>query len=412
MKACPGSDQTAGNTIAITAQVLHNLRKAVESNTSANEMASLGLQGSANTDEMRALVDLLANYLKAETAQLAKALASLVSCLSRLLSLSGSETTVSTLTTLQSLAITPNPSNTALDQQRSSFEHSQNMFMTLQKQALSLQTSQRYRSGLPKAGILEVQKAEVDLLWSRIDELLARIHDLSVVSEQSTSQATYEYRYTKSRDYEPSISEYSLSDLPIYDDQPGTALLPPSYLSDGKNTTAQTSSAGQRSEKMQYEYDDLSNAIERLHAISPQLANQRATASPVVDRTKIREGQLAKLSTAIERLSKGRLEDQRAVLTPSSTPPLSDRAKEKMKMQELDGLLDSIGKAAGRSLTDQRVEIAKKRIDVTSSETLSSVCWPRDACPTQAESAHRLLPWILKNLQGGTIYCLLLEPVE
>lgn len=340
----------------LATQVLSNLRNAVNNLSPSAEMVSLpssSKDAASQKTEMNALADLLAAKLPEQEALLVKALAALVACLDRLLNLSGNEQGLSTITTLTSLAMTPNASSSSHGSNRSQFEQKQSMFATLQKQALSLQMSNRCQQrSFPNEGVLEVQKAEVALLWARIDELLARIHDLS--NQQSANQS-YEFRWSRSKEYEPSISEYSLSDLPIYTDEQmaGTeALLPPSYPEEKPVSR-------NKNEKLQLDLDNLSDAIERLHAVSPQLSNQRVASTAVLDRSKIREGRLEKLSTAIERLSKGRLEDQRAVLP--VLEPMSAKSKETKRLKELDNLWDSIGKANDRRMVDQRVALSPRK---------------------------------------------------
>lgn len=87
--------------------------------------------------------------------------------------------------------------------------------------------------------------------------------------------------------------------------------------SPGGENSAQVSAA--MGEKMQRELDSITSAIERLYRSAPQLANQRANlTSPrtrMVDpvrRREIRDRQLDAVFSAIERLSRGRLEHQRA----------------------------------------------------------------------------------------------------
>jgi hypothetical protein len=109
-----------------------------------------------------------------------------------------------------------------------------------------------------------------------------------------------------------------------------------------------------QSEKMQRDLDSVSQAIERLYVVSPQLANQRVEP----DRRVLRERQLAKLGNAIERLSQGRLDDQRAASLPATIyEPETQAERSRREREAVDKLIERIDKAASRTLADQRVEL-------------------------------------------------------
>ncbi|GAA5851319.1 hypothetical protein JCM8547_004205 [Rhodosporidiobolus lusitaniae] len=152
---------------------------------------------------------------------------------------------------------------------------------------------------------------------------------------------------------------------------------PPSVSTSTLRPTGLTTSSAARTrkissvhgEKMQRDLDSVTEAIERLYVVSPQLANQRVEP----DRRKQRERQLAKLGNAIERLSQGRLEDQRAVPSPilgAEEQEIESTAQRRKREQAaLDRLLDQIDRAASRTLADQRVELNGKRKEVLNSDT-------------------------------------------
>jgi hypothetical protein len=106
------------------------------------------------------------------------------------------------------------------------------------------------------------------------------------------------------------------------------------------------------SEKMQLDLESVTAAIDRLHMVSPQFANQRVEP----DRRQLRERQLTKLGNAIERLSLGRMNDQRATAVVHEQMVRS-RKQERTESVELDELIDRINRAASRTFTDQRFEI-------------------------------------------------------
>ncbi|KAK4046190.1 hypothetical protein OIV83_006265 [Microbotryomycetes sp. JL201] len=245
----------------------------------------------------------------------------------------------------------------------------------------------------------EVQAAERDLLWGRIDDLSEQV---KVLGRRRMTTSPPEYAPDRSeeveqlgdsvlpawkKEHEPSVAS---ADLPRYAYESDSAR-PPAYLEDtasieslhekkdisdsalsgpGQFTLAvnQRQRVASFSEKTRRDLDGVTKAIERLYVVSPQLANQRADQ----DRRQLRERQLAKLGNAIERLSKGRFEDQRA------SPALADdeserRARDRLHRihaDALDHLVDQIDRAASRTLADQRVELKGKQRDALNALTM------------------------------------------
>ncbi|GAA5802445.1 hypothetical protein EDC94DRAFT_698110 [Helicostylum pulchrum] len=102
-----------------------------------------------------------------------------------------------------------------------------------------------------------------------------------------------------------------------------------------------------------HDLDVLLNAIDRLSNAAPRLNNQRVDLTP----TQVKELAAATLGKTVERLSKGRLEDQRAFL------PL------KSKHELLQDLIDQIQTSASRSFDNQRVclsKIQQRKMDISS----------------------------------------------
>ncbi|KAM0787729.1 hypothetical protein ACM66B_003787 [Microbotryomycetes sp. NB124-2] len=301
-----------------------------------------------------------------------------------------------------------------------------------------LTESTSLRSQIPEAregsrlvgAVEEVQAAERDLLWGRIDDLSDQVR---VLTRQRTAASPPDYGADRQDEVErlddaasqtqPHWKEYAPSiasvELPQYThDSEGTR--PPAYLDEtsslesfGKEKEfapdAKSAHAPQRSpsidqrprvaslsEKTRRDLDGVTQAIERLYIVSPQLANQRVDP----DRRQLRERQLAKLGNAIERLSKGRFEDQRA------SPGLADeeaekRAKDRLQrlnVDALDRLVDQIDRAASRTLADQRVELRGRGKDVLNASTVKE-----DFEPLSDEREARRREFILEHTGKGRL---------
>lgn len=275
-------------------------------------------------------------------------------------------------------------------------EASQEVYSALHKQAKALQSASLSRQDSQDSTtnvVRAVEEAEVELLWGRMSDLLGNtMHVLKMdtsartpVLKQSTTTQEYLFGATPALNNETGTFD-NQNALPEY-----SSLEPPSYdsgdLQDGADEytdtkdamegNAQTMSPRVRTatrgptypasdEKMQLDLDRMASAIERLYVSAPQLANQRVDAvhRNNESRQQVREMQLAKLGTAIERLCKGRMEDQRASLlqqqqSSSSNPFATARSRSKskeqdMKKESLDKLLDEIDRAAARTLDGQR----------------------------------------------------------
>ncbi|CAO3637595.1 unnamed protein product [Mucor hiemalis] len=91
-----------------------------------------------------------------------------------------------------------------------------------------------------------------------------------------------------------------------------------------------------------HDLDDLLSAIDKLSHIAPRLNNQRVD----LNERQVKELAAATLGRTVERLSRGRMEDQRAIL------PL------KSKQEVLHDLIQQIHKSASRSLDTQRVSLS------------------------------------------------------
>ncbi|GAA5977640.1 hypothetical protein JCM11641_006885 [Rhodosporidiobolus odoratus] len=398
-------------------------------------------------EELQARVEAVAVDLPPIEAELARSLASLLTCIERLSIISQHDDSL------------PVAAHTAPHQ-----DHA-NMYETLEREASALQARRGVRANEAESETVvgaarEVEQAERELLWGRVDDLSERVKVLSrrrveglagegegeqaeqIVPRQAADEG---HRSWSPRSETDSLYEPSLTDLPRYShdqDAQQTSHLPPAYygdLSDEKASidwdakppqtpgmaqspasassaallssstssrpTGLTAPAGTRTrkfssvhtEKMQCDLDSVSSAIERLYVVSPQLANQRVEP----DRRKQRERQLAKLGNAIERLSQGRLEDQRAIPSPlmgDEVEPESKAERRKREQVALDRMLDQIDKAASRTLAEQRVELNGKRKEILNQDTAHS-----DFEPLSDKYEARRREYILANTGKGRL---------
>ena len=268
----------------------------------------------------------------------------------------------------------------------------QNLYATLEREVKALQDNRSQWAdgeGSAVVGVArEVELAERECLWGRVDELSEQVKVLCRTRAAENLPVNPFDEQSTRMDVESTkrISETSIPGLPQYSKELESTGLPPDYFSDHpivdskharedslssivdvRSTRNRLSTSG-NSEKMQRDLESVSTAIERLYIVSPQLANQRVEP----DRRKLRERQLAKLGNAIERLSSGRLDDQRATASPASEEEPSERRKrfQRQKNLELDRLIDQIDRAASRTLADQRVDL--KLVILHSSRTLAA----------------------------------------
>ncbi|KAI5479150.1 hypothetical protein MNV49_004010 [Pseudohyphozyma bogoriensis] len=360
-------------------------------------MRSLGgspLLGSASpkealVDELQSRLDVLAADLPPVDAELARSLGSLLGCIERLLTISRRHTGNS-----------PIPPHVP-----SEGRASPNVYLTLEREARALQSAKEedVEADAVVGAAREVEIAERDLLWGRVDDLSERVGLLSrqraaqaaaaavhepvssangvTVADDVGSPSSEHWKEAEAR--EESLYEHSLSgDLPQYSTD--AAHLPPAYISDHHpehtldsksndwekpplSPDGRLHSPGARtrprrvstSGKTERDLESVSIAIERLYAVSPQLSNQRVEP----DRRQLRERQLAKLGNAIERLAKGRLDNQRAAASPVIPEEPEEKAQRIKRVHEaqLDKLIEQIDRAASRTLADQRVDMNGKR---------------------------------------------------
>ncbi|GAA6027295.1 hypothetical protein JCM8097_002568 [Rhodosporidiobolus ruineniae] len=383
-------------------------------------------------EDLHIRVDAAAADLPPTEADLARSLASLLVCIERLEAIprreegAGRPATQPHREPVPAVAVEPS-----------------NVYETLEREASALQARRDLRASEAATVVgaaREVEQAERELLWGRVDDLAERVRVLArrraegpeegteeageAEEQQADEQDREEKREGSVRSRSSSLYE---ADLPRYEHQQqqhgAAGHLPPAYFIDyapdekeslasldetdesqppaftspspssayafpraAGLTVPASSTAGAATiararkvstvptEKMQRDLDNVTSAIERLYVVSPQLANQRVEP----DRRLQRERQLAKLGNAIERLSQGRLEDQRAVPSPVVGGEEEETGAQRRRREQhaLDRLLDQIDRAASRTLADQRVELNGKRKEVLNSETANSAFEP------------------------------------
>jgi hypothetical protein len=187
-----------------------------------------------------------------------------------------------------------------------------NIYSTLHKEVKTLQNQ--------RASLSQQSKATDERLatWNEIDRLMEIVATLC--RDRSNIDPPPRYSYNGDEKY-------------------GSTLIdPPKYSSISTNKMD--------NEKTKLDLDNVISAIERVYYVAPQLNNQRVELNP---RQK-KELTAAALSSAIQKLSRGRYEEQRA------EPTLV------MKYQTLNCLVNQIQKSAARSLVDQRVELSPRQV--------------------------------------------------
>ncbi|KAK4510564.1 uncharacterized protein ATC70_004995 [Mucor velutinosus] len=190
-------------------------------------------------------------------------------------------------------------------------------------------------------GIMSIDEAdasqEMIMLWDEMDHLMNIVCKLAVQQQQQQQQDPPAYN-AHHETFSTTKDALHADDDDEHDSTPFTPP-PPAYhsitphgfsIKEEKTGEPATGSAG--------DLDQLLDAIDRLSHVAPRLNNQR------VDLTEkqVKELAAATLGKTVQRLSRGRMEDQRAPLP---------------KHQVLQDLVQQIQKSASRSLDNQRVAL-------------------------------------------------------
>jgi hypothetical protein len=283
---------------------LHDLIANLRHSGSLNGLNPEMIQVSPSDDDTALLrelsrhVDVLTPSLHAQDAQLVHALVSLLADLDRLSVLGVSPPSSLTLTAAWNHD-TPITDTGNLD--------------TLARQLSEFQ-SQRHDQPEPEGSLPPVVAVEKALLWVRIDENLETVLDLC-------------------RHREEDRPRFSPSEPPQYDLLSHDAELPPNYYLDRESfesdtkTLANVSGPMSMDEKMRFDLDEVTTAIDRLYRVAPQLHNQRVE------------------------LKKSKLEQLESAREARESPGEAGKQKER----ELERMVDMIGRASDRKLVQQTV---------------------------------------------------------
>lgn len=201
-------------------------------------------------------------------------------------------------------------------------------------------------------GIMSIDEADASqetiMLWDEMDHLMNIVCKLAVQQQQQQQQDPPAYHahhetFLTTKDAFHADNDEQDSTLftpppPAYD-----SITPHGFtIKEKKTSETATATAG--------DLDQLLDAMDRLSHVAPRLNNQRAD----LTEKQVKELAAATLGKTVQRLSKGRMEDQRAPLP---------------KHQVLQDLVQQIQKSASRSLDNQRVALnveQRKNMDFAS----------------------------------------------
>ncbi|KAF9955258.1 hypothetical protein BGZ72_003916 [Mortierella alpina] len=187
-------------------------------------------------------------------------------------------------------------------------------------------------------------------------------HDRHQIPYQPQNTTRTEQSAVDSALISSSILDFDLQtlDLSIGDDLPRYDEGSPQYKTSEKldsnldtsatghpgQTMTSASVAGPDDEKTRFDLNNVMSAIERLSKVAPRMDNQRVQLST----SQKRQMAQAHVAHTIERLSKGRWEDQRAEV-PTAT----------QRTRDLNGLVNQIVESARASYSTQRAELSPKQ---------------------------------------------------
>ncbi|KAF8951964.1 hypothetical protein BGZ52_008824 [Haplosporangium bisporale] len=193
-------------------------------------------------------------------------------------------------------------------------------------------------------------------LSSNIDTSIQETHDKISFDQQTLDMAV--------SDDLPQYDDH-FREAPQYREKAGS-LEPP-----GANITRRTSrrsmavSGGLEDEKTRYDLNNVMSAIERLSKVAPRMDDQRVQLSASQERTM--DG--ANVAHKIERLSRGRWEDQRASSPSTSSVKRSNprnaegssNAASVERTRDLNNLVSQIVESAKASYTNQKAEFSPRQ---------------------------------------------------
>lgn len=198
-----------------------------------------------------------------------------------------------------------------------------NVFDTLTRQLIDLQIERLSSSVGPFApGTSPLVAVETALLWTRIDSELENVLSLCKQRTESLPQFMPDHHLPPEYDF----SVYGVENPPDYEVSTGTS------VNDTKSKAGhspQPIAVRLAEEKMRLDLEAVAVAIDRLYLVAPQLHNQRV---------ELKSSKLAEMEKA----------------TREGKTTISHRNKER-DIRELERILDLLGQAAERTLSDQSV---------------------------------------------------------
>ncbi|ORZ05978.1 hypothetical protein BCR42DRAFT_427414 [Absidia repens] len=187
---------------------------------------------------------------------------------------------------------------------------------------------------------------EMTILWDELDQLMNSITCLAQERPSvESAPPAYSDIVTPSLGTSSAAATLDIKSLPEKKDVTPSSNTPPGY-------------SHRQNEKAAYDLDQLLSAIDQLSTVSPRLNNQR------VDMTERQAKELAAATVGrtIERLSRGRLEEQRASLSTDYT-----------KIEMLQGLMNQIQRSSLRTLDNQRVSMNSRLKKKMNAATINGI---------------------------------------
>ena len=310
----PSSSQPATIPLPETS-ALQTLLSNVRNRESEDEAVEIdpSLNNTELIDELRSRVDGLVSSLAPSDAQLARALVSLLSHFNQ-------------LSVIQSKTISFNDAETDPAALTEQLTPSADVFDLLKRQLSDLQVERKSKGDGVAPGSPPILAVEIALLWSTIDEELEMISSLCKEHTENLPRLSAEHQPPQ---YD--LADYKYEDIPPEYEQGGARSSVES--SDPKHRYSMQSTSSCANEKMRLDLEAVTMAIDRLYMVAPQLHNQRVELK----------------TSKVEEMEKARRAGSQAESV------VSEGKQRERDVKELEGILDLIGKASDRKMTDQLV---------------------------------------------------------
>ena len=298
--------------------VVTNLRNLQDYGAEFAESSTSAVDDTPLIVELRRRVETLTATMPQGDAHLATSLVSLLSHANRLTSMGsnlyvGNDDADLTSTTLSLL------------------EGDEDVYEKLKRQVLELQNrrmEQEFMDSDSTQGISPVLRVESALLWTQIDMELEAVSSMCRERNEIPEQLPPEYMddFGDRESLYPPLYEDSTSASFTHEKEKNTSTLPSSQIAPSS-----------MNEKMRLDFEAVTQAIDRLYLVAPQLHSQRVE----LKKAKVEELERARNAGASNTLKKK-----------VSTTNAKGKAKD---TQELEKLMDLLGKASSRRMIDQSV---------------------------------------------------------